>query len=183
MKELRIHGRGGQGSVTAAEILAVAAFRDGKFSQAFPAFGAERRGAPVMAFLRIGDEPIKIRSQVYEPDYVMVQDATLIGIVDFMRGLKEDGILIINTPKSPDELGLDGNFRVRTINATVIAKEIIGRPIVNTTMMGAFAAVTGEVSLNSVIDVVKERFSGEVGEKNARAIRRAYDLMAKGESS
>ena len=109
MKELRIHGRGGQGSVTAAELLAIAAFRDKKFSQAFPAFGAERRGAPVMAFLRVDDKPIKIRSKVYEPDYVVVQDATLIGVVDFMSGLKEDGILLINTPKSPDELGIDGH--------------------------------------------------------------------------
>ena len=183
MKELRIHGRGGQGSVTAAELLAIAAFRDRKFSQAFPAFGAERRGAPVMAFMRVDDKPIRIRSKVYEPDYVMVQDATLIGVVDFMSGLKEDGVLIINTPKSRDELGIDGNATIRTINATAIAKEIIGRPIVNTTMMGAFSAVTGAVSLHAVIHAVKDRFSGVAGENNARAIKQAYDLMTEEESS
>ncbi|OFV68440.1 MAG: pyruvate ferredoxin oxidoreductase, subunit gamma [Candidatus Syntrophoarchaeum caldarius] len=183
MKELRIHGRGGQGSVTAAELLAIAAFRDRKYSQAFPAFGAERRGAPVMAFLRIDDAPIRIKSQVYEPDYVMVQDASLIGVVDFMSGLKEGGILLINTPKSPEELGLDGNFTVRTINATAIAKEMIGRPIVNTTMMGAFAGVTGAVSLHAVIHAVKERFSGAAGENNVKAIKYAYDLKSREGSS
>jgi pyruvate ferredoxin oxidoreductase gamma subunit len=183
MKELRIHGRGGQGSVTAAELLAIAAFRDRKYSQAFPAFGAERRGAPVMAFVRVDDEPITIRSQVYEPDYVVVQDETLIGVVDFMSGLKEEGSIIVNTPKSPDELGLKGDFTVRTINAISIAKEMIGRPIVNTTMMGAFAAVTGAVSLHAVINAVKERFGGVAGDNNAKAIKRAYDIMIEGESS
>jgi len=183
MKELRIHGRGGQGSVTAAELLAIAAFRDRKYSQAFPAFGAERRGAPVMAFMRVDDEPIRIRSQVYEPDYVMVQDASLIGVVDFMSGLKDGGILLINTPKSPEELGLKGNFTLRTINATAIAKEMIGRPIVNTTMMGAFAGVTGAVSLHAVTHAVKDRFRGVAGDNNAKAIKKAYDIMIEGESS
>ena len=125
LKEIRLHGRGGQGSVTAAEIIAVAAFEDKRFSQAFPAFGVERRGAPVMAFARIADQPIRIRSQIYEPDYVIVQDVTLLDVVDVASGLKDSGKIIINTDRSPEALKLKTKAQVITIDATKIAMEIL----------------------------------------------------------
>ncbi|MDK2825545.1 pyruvate ferredoxin oxidoreductase, gamma subunit [Methanolobus vulcani] len=177
MKEIRIHGRGGQGSVTAAELLAVAAFADGKFSQAFPAFGVERRGAPVQAFTRINNEPIRLRSQIYEPDYVIVQDPTLLEVVDVASGLKEDGILIINSDFDADKFDLDTKAKIMTVNATKIALDIIGRPIVNTVLLGAFAGATGEIEPESIMEAVKERFPGKVGERNAEAIQEAYKMM------
>lgn len=178
MKEIRIHGRGGQGSVTAAELLAVAAFEDKRFSQAFPAFGVERRGAPVMAFARISDKPIRIRSQVYEPDYVVVQDVTLLEVVDVARGLKPDGKMMINTDKTADGLNLKTEAAVITIDATRIAMEILGRPIVNTTMLGAFCGATKEVSLESINLAISERFKGDLGRKNQAAIKAAYERVS-----
>jgi pyruvate ferredoxin oxidoreductase gamma subunit len=177
MKEIRIHGRGGQGSVTAAELLAGAAFEDGQFSQAFPAFGVERRGAPVQAFTRINDVPIRLRSQIYEPDYIIVQDPTLIEVVDVASGAKDDGIILINSDFAPEYFDLDTNARIMTVNATKVALDIIGRPIVNTVLLGAFAGATGEVRASSIVNAVKGRFSGKIGEKNAEAVQKAYDLM------
>lgn len=178
MKEIRIHGRGGQGSVTAAELLSIAAFTDGKFSQAFPAFGVERRGAPVQAFMRLDDAPIRVRSQIYEPDYVIVQDPTLLDVVNVTGGLKETGALIINTKESADAFkNLDTKAKIMTVDATKIAMDVIGVPIVNTILLGAFAAATGEVAVESIQEAVKERFAGKVGEKNAEAIRIAYDFV------
>ena len=177
MKEIRIHGRGGQGSVTAAELLAVAVFADGRFSQAFPAFGVERRGAPVQAFTRIGDEPIRLRSQVYEPDYVIVQDATLLEVVDVAGGIKDEGIILINTEFSPDKLELDTKAKIMTVDATKVALDIRGRPSVNTVLLGAFAGATGEVRPESIENAVKKRFPGKVGEKNAEAIQKAYEII------
>jgi pyruvate ferredoxin oxidoreductase gamma subunit len=178
MKEIRIHGRGGQGSVTAAELLAVAAFDDGKYSQAFPAFGVERRGAPVTAFVRLNDKPIRLRSQIYEPDYVIVQDATLVDVVNVAAGAKPDGIILINTEKSPAYFKLDTHASIKTLDATKLAMDIIGKPIVNTTLAGAFAGVSGLINPESIKNAVMERFPGKVGEKNAKAIKAAYDLMA-----
>ncbi len=177
MKEIRIHGRGGQGSVTAAELLAVAAFADGKFSQAFPAFGVERRGAPVQAFTRISDTPIRLRSQIYEPDCVIVQDPTLIEVVDVANGLKEDGMIIINSDFDPSKFELNTKAKVVTVNATKVALDIIGRPIVNTVLLGAFAGATGIIRPESIKKAVKERFPGKVGDRNAEAIQQAYDMM------
>ncbi len=175
MKEIRLHGRGGQGSVTAAELIAVAAFEDKRFSQAFPAFGVERRGAPVMAFARIADRPIRIRSQIYEPDYVVVQDVTLLDVVDVAGGLKADGKIIINTDKPKEKLNLNTKAEIITIDATKIAMEVLGRPIVNTTMLGAFCGATKEVSLESLNKAISERFKGELGRKNLAAIKTAYE--------
>ena len=141
MKELRIHGRGGQGSVTAAELIATAAFTAGVFSQAFPAFGVERRGAPVQAFVRFSDEKIRLRIQVYEPDYVIVQDSTLIRDVNVFSGMKDGGIVLINTEKK-GEYNVPAGIKVIAFDATKIAIEEIGLPITNTTLMGAFAAAT-----------------------------------------
>jgi pyruvate ferredoxin oxidoreductase gamma subunit len=177
MKEIRIHGRGGQGSVTAAELLAVAAFEDGKYSQAFPAFGVERRGAPVMAFVRLDDKPIRLRSQIYEPDYVIVQDATLVDVVDVARGTKPEGFIIINTEKSPEHFKMGTKSSIKTLDATKLAMDFIGKPIVNTTLIGAFAGVSGLIKPESIKNAVMERFPGKIGEKNCAAIQAAYDMM------
>ena len=177
MKEIRIHGRGGQGSVVTAEILAIAAFEDGKFSQAFPYLGGggDRRGAPVQAFLRIADRPIRLRSKVHDPDFVLVQDPTLVKEVEVTRGLRPEGLLIINSEKDPQELGLPSGIRALSVPATRIALEEIGRPIMNTALMGAFSAITGEVSLPAVLRAIRSKFPGEVGEKNARAAQHMYE--------
>jgi pyruvate ferredoxin oxidoreductase gamma subunit len=183
LKEIRIHGRGGQGVVTAAELLAVAAFEDGKYAQAFPSFGSERMGAPVQSFVRIADHKVTGRSQIYEPDYLIIQDNTLIGAIDVLKGLKPNGMVLVDTEKAPEELGLKTTAEVRTIPATRIALEIIGRAVQNTTLMGAFSGITGLISVKAIIKSVKERFPGEVGEKNARAIQKAYDLMSRQETA
>ncbi|MDP6380916.1 MAG: pyruvate ferredoxin oxidoreductase subunit gamma [Phycisphaerae bacterium] len=177
MKEIRIHGRGGQGSVTAAELLAVAAFTDGKISQAFPAFGSERMGAPVQAFCRISDKKIRTRTQIHHPNYVIVQDASLLKDVDVFEGLKADGMAIINTDKTPEELGVPAGVNVKTIAATAIARDVIGRPIPNTVLVGAFAGFTGEITVDAIKESVKHRFAGKVGDLNADAIQKAYDLV------
>jgi pyruvate ferredoxin oxidoreductase gamma subunit len=175
LRELRIHGRGGQGSVTAAELIAVAAFESGVYSQAFPAFGVERRGAPVQAFVRFSDSKIRLRSQVYEPDYVIVQDSTLIKDVNVFQGLKEDGIAIINTEGTPESV--PAGVRVLTIDATSIALEVLGVPITNTTLMGAFAAATGEIEFGALEKALRQRFAGSLADKNVKAARRAYDAI------
>ncbi len=178
MKEIRLHGRGGQGSVTAAEIIAVAAFEDKRFSQAFPAFGVERRGAPVMAFARIADKTIRIRSQIYEPDYVIVQDVSLLDVVDVAGGLKATGKIIINTDRPKETLKLNTKAEVITIDATKIAMDILKRPIVNTTMLGAFCGASKEVSLESLNKAISERFKGDLGKKNLLAIKTAYERVS-----
>ncbi len=179
VKEIRFHGRGGQGAVTAAEMIAIAAFEDGRFSQAFPAFGVERRGAPVMAFARINDKPIRMRSQIYEPDYVIVQDVTLLDVVDVASGLKPNGKIIINTDKDATAIDLKTNAEVVTIDATRIAIEALGRPIVNTTMLGAFCGATGEVRLECLEKALMAKFSGSLAEKNLTAIKTAYERVVK----
>ncbi|MCL2115309.1 MAG: pyruvate synthase subunit PorC [Methanobrevibacter sp.] len=173
MIEIRFHGRGGQGAVTAAEILAKAAFEDGKYSQAFPFFGVERRGAPVMAFTRIDDKPIKVRYQVQSPDYVVVLDDGLLEVVDVFSGIKETGKVIINTNK---EVGTDKK-EVYAIDATGIALENLGVPIVNTVMLGSFSKKSGEVSLDSILKVIGETFPGKIGEKNSKAATIAYEQI------
>jgi pyruvate ferredoxin oxidoreductase gamma subunit len=176
MMEIRFHGRGGQGAVTAAEILAKAAFEDGKYCQAFPFFGVERRGAPVMAFTRINDKPIRRRYQVYNPDYVVVLDDGLLDVVDVLLGLKEDGKLILNTKNNVE---LNKDIDTYAIDATGMALDMLGVPIVNTVMLGAFAGATGETSLDSIIKIIKETFPGKMGEKNSDAAKMAYDEIVK----
>ena len=182
LKEIRIHGRGGQGGVTAAELLARAAFKEGKWVQAIPFFGAERRGAPVKAFARLSDEPILVRSQVYNPDYVVVLDSGLLDLVDVTEGLKKDGLVIVNTRKKPEELDIK-HTRMATVDATGIALElellVAGLPVLNTTMLGAFARATEEVKLESVIEAIKETWSGAAGEKNAKGAELAYERLVK----
>jgi 2-oxoisovalerate ferredoxin oxidoreductase gamma subunit len=178
MIEIRFHGRGGQGAVTAANILASAAFKEGKYVQAFPFFGVERRGAPVTAFTRIDDKPIRIKTQIYEPDVVVVLDPSLLDTVDVTAGLKDGGIVIINTEKSKDEI-LEKlkkkPGKLALVDATTIALEILGLPITNTAILGEVAKATGLVKLESVQEAIKETFSGALGEKNAKAAEEAFN--------
>jgi len=180
VRELRIHGRGGQGSVTAAELIAVAAFKSGVQTQAFPAFGVERRGAPVQAFVRFSDEKIRLRSQIYHPNYVIVQDSSLIADIDVFAGLQEGGIALINTEKAIQRAVPEG-VKVVSVDATKIALEELGLPIVNTTLLGAFAAVSGEITLEALSEALSERFAdSSLAEKNIKAATIAYNML-KGE--
>jgi len=176
MIEIRFHGRGGQGAVTAAEILAKAAFEDGKYSQAFPFFGVERRGAPVMAFTRIDDKPIQIRYQVQNPDYVVVLDDGLLDVVDVFSGIKEDSKVVINTNKK-DKIDKTKCKETYDIDATGIALENLGVPIVNTVMLGSFAKKSGEVTLDSIIKVINETFPQKLAEKNSKAATIAFEQI------
>lgn len=175
LTEIRWHGRGGQGAVASAEMLAMAAIAEGKAAQSFPSFGPERRGAPVMAFTRVGDEFITLRTGITEPDIVVVLDPTVMGAVDVSSGLKEDGLIIANTSKSKEELVEKYNLknRVAIVNANRIAMDEIGRPITNTTMMGALIKATGLVEIDSLAKEIEHRFPG-IAEKNINAMRRAY---------
>jgi pyruvate ferredoxin oxidoreductase gamma subunit len=178
--QIRIHGRGGQGVVTAAEILSVAAFAEGRHSQAFPSFGSERTGAPVVSYCRIDDRPIRTREPVMEPDALIVQDVTLLHQVDLFAGLSPEGYILVNTSQSFQELGLDQfakRFhaeRLLTCPATEFALEQLGRPLPNAALLGGFAALTGRVSLKAIEAAVRERFAGAVGERNAAAAAAAY---------
>ena len=180
MKEIRLHGRGGQGVVTAAELVAHAAFADGRYAQAFPAFGSERMGAPVQSFVRISDNPIRARNQVHNPDYLIIQDPTLIGTVDVTKGLKPDGLMIVDTEKKPEDLGIKIDGKILTIPASKIALEIIGRPIQNTTLLGYFAAVTGLISFDGVKKAIEERFPGMIGKKNVASAEKAFGMVKEG---
>ena len=183
MFQVRIHGRGGQGVVTAAEMLSIAAFAQGRHAQAFPTFGSERTGAPVISFCRIDDEPIRVREPIAEPDALIVQDPTLIHQVDLFAGLADDGYVLLNSSRSFEELGLEDVAaklrpeRRMTLPATEIAREEIGRPLPNAVLLGGFAALSGIVSIDSVADAIKKKFGGSVAEKNARAARRAYEQV------
>ncbi len=174
MQEIRFHGRGGQGAVTAAMILAVGAFKDGKYTQAFPKFGVERRGAPVEAFTRISDSFIRRKSQVYEPDCIVVLDSTLFHAVDVLSGLRKGGMVVVNTNRKPEELGLKG-LDARTLDVSKLAIEVLGRDIVNTAMLGAFAGYTGLVSLEGLFKGVEEHFSGSLAEKNKKLLEQVYN--------
>lgn len=174
MIELRLHGRGGQGAVTSAELLALATISEGKYGQAFPSFGPERRGAPVVAFFRTDDEQIKIRTEITNPDLVLVLDPSILRIVKVTAGLKDDGILIANTKYSADEirkeLGL--TCKLAVVNATKIAYGELGIPVTNTTMLGALLKAKPIVDPDSLIGPLQERF-GRIAEKNINAFKRA----------
>jgi pyruvate ferredoxin oxidoreductase gamma subunit len=176
MKEIRIHGRGGQGSLVLAQFMAIAALEDGMYGQAFPFLGGggERRGKPIMAFCRLSDRPIRLRSRVNEPDYVIVQDATILRELDVVEGLKDGGMILVNTERDVAELGLKGSFRLFTFSADEIARRILGKPIMNTALLGAFAALTKELTLDATLRAVRSRFPGELGEKNAQVVQESY---------
>ena len=181
MFEVRIHGRGGQGVVTAAELLSIAAFDEGRHAQAFPSFGSERTGAPVVSFCRISDKPIRTREPVAEPDALIVQDPTLLHQVDLFAGLGRDGYALINTGRGIEALGL-GEFakafqsgRLLVVPATALAREHLGRPMPNAALLGGFAAMTGRLGLDSVSAAIRERFAGASGEGNVAAARACFD--------
>jgi pyruvate ferredoxin oxidoreductase gamma subunit len=176
MVEIRWHGRGGQGAVTSAEMLALAAISEGKFAQAFPSFGPERRGAPVQAFVRVGaTQPIRVRSSITDPDVVVVLDPGLLKIVDVTSGLRTGGIVIINTVKSIQQIREEFKIKARiaTVRATKIAQEVLGVPITNTTMIGAVIKSSNVVKVESVFEPLRERF-GRLGDRNIEAMKRAY---------
>jgi pyruvate ferredoxin oxidoreductase gamma subunit len=178
MLEIRWHGRGGQGAVTSVELLALSAIEEGKYAQGFPSFGPERRGAPVTAFNRVDDKRIKIRSGIYHPDVVVVLDESLVALVDVAEGLKPEGILLVNTTKSLEDLKKNIRYegKIATCDATGIAWKELGVPITNTTMLGALVKVTGIVKLESLENPIKARF-GRIASKNMAAAQSAYDQV------
>jgi pyruvate ferredoxin oxidoreductase gamma subunit len=179
MKEISIHGRGGQGSLVLAQFMAIAALEDGKYGQAFPFLGGggERRGKAIMAFCRLSDAPIRLRSRVDQADYSILQDVTILKEVDVTEGLKPGGMILVNTDRNALDLPINGNFKVFTFSAEDLAREILGRPIMNTALLGAFAAMTGELSLNASLKAVKSKFPGTLGEKNAQVVARSYEML------
>lgn len=177
MIEIRIHGRGGQGIVTSGELIGFAAFSDGKYSQAMPAFGSERTGSPVVTYVRINDKPIRVRTPIYNPDYIIVQDATLLDTVPVLDGLKPGGLVIVNTKKTPGELGLNVNSQVKTVPATDLAIETLGMPIVNTIILGVFAAASGQISIEGIRKAIEHRFPVELAKKNLAAAQKGFDFI------
>lgn len=179
MFQVRIHGRGGQGVVTAAELVAQAAFDEGRHAQAFPSFGSERTGAPVVAFARISDEEIRVREPIMTPDAIIVQDETLLGAIDVFNGLQPSGFVLINSTKTLAELGLKEAplDRFMTVPATQLALEHLGRPVPNAVLLGAFAALTKAISIDSVNRAINDRFSAKLAAGNCAAASAAYEFV------
>ena len=183
MFQVRIHGRGGQGVVTAAELLSVAAFREGRHAQAFPSFGSERTGAPVVAFCRLDNRPIRLREPILAPDALIIQDPTLLHQVDVFGGLRKDGYILINTSRSFEDLGLGeyaAGFRAErlcTVPATEFALKHVGRPLPNAALLGGFAALTQQISLESVNAAIREKFPAKVAEPNVAAATEAFAFV------
>jgi pyruvate ferredoxin oxidoreductase gamma subunit len=183
MFQVRIHGRGGQGVVTAAELLSVAAFEEGRCAQAFPSFGSERTGAPVVSFCRIADGRIRTREPILEPDALLVQDATLLHQVDVFSGLRPDGYALLNSSRTFEQLELAELFlrfrreRLASIPATELALAHTGRPVPNAVLLGGFAAASGVVSLSSVLAAIDRRFGGAVARANSDAASEAYRMV------
>jgi pyruvate ferredoxin oxidoreductase gamma subunit len=179
MKEIRIHARAGQGAITTASLLGYAYFLEGKFPYAFPHFGAARMGAPMNAFLRLDTKPVRLRSQVYEPDYVIIVDATLMRGFNCLSGLKENGIAIVNAKEVRELPKIKASQKMILVPANDIALRTIGRPLANTTLIGAFAAATGELKLETLLKVAKERFTGKSAEGNIQAITEGHAYIQK----
>ncbi|WP_298832695.1 2-oxoacid:acceptor oxidoreductase family protein [uncultured Piscinibacter sp.] len=185
MFQIRIHGRGGQGVVTGAEMLSIAAFEQGRDAQAFPSFGSERTGAPVVAFCRIADREIRLREPVMAPDALIIQDPTLLHQVDVFQGLKPDGYVLINSMRSFDELGV-GDFvrrfrreRLANVPASEIAQRHVGRPLPNAALLGGFAAISGLITLDAVAHAIRDKFAGKVAEGNVAAAAEAFEYVRK----
>lgn len=184
MLQVRIHGRGGQGVVTATELLSVAAFDEGRHAQAFPSFGSERTGAPVVAFCRIDDQPIRLREPIMQPDVIIIQDPTLLHQVNVFQGLTREGYILINSSRSFAELGL-ADFvaewhpeRLCTVPATELAMKHVGRPVPNAALLGGFAALSGLISLEAVCKAIQEKFPARIASGNIEAAKAAYDFVA-----
>ena len=184
MKEICIYGRGGQGSLVLAQFMAIAALEDNKYGQAFPFLGGggERRGKPIMAFCRLDNTPIRLRSRVSQADYLIVQDATIFKDEPVLDKVKPGGIVLVNTERKPEELGIAKDVCVHTVQAEKLAREILGRPIMNTALLGAFAAVTNELSLEATLKAVRKKFPGELGENNAWVVEKTYKALVGGHS-
>jgi pyruvate ferredoxin oxidoreductase gamma subunit len=179
MKEIRIHARAGQGAITTAALLGYAYFLKGMYPYAFPHFGAARMGAPMNAFVRVDAKPVRLRSQVYEPDYVLVVDATLMRGFNCFSGLKEDGIAIINDKEGAQIPKVKAKQKIFLVPATDIALKTIGRPLGNTALIGAFAAATGEIDLDTLIEAIQKRFTGKAQEGNIQAVKEGYTYIKK----
>ena len=183
MVEIRIHGRGGQGVVTASDLVAMAAFHEGHHAQAFPSFGSERTGAPVDSYCRVEDREIRSREPVLEPDIIIVQDPTLLTVMDVFSGLKPGGYALINSSKTLEELELEDVLKktdadhLVTVPASELAREHLGRPLPNAALLGAMSALTGLVDIASVEGAIKQRFHGRLGDSNSAAARAAYDYV------
>jgi pyruvate ferredoxin oxidoreductase gamma subunit len=185
MFQVRIHGRGGQGVVSGAEMLSVAAFVEGRHAQAFPSFGSERMGAPVTAFCRIDDREIRLREPVLEPDALIIQDPTLLHQVDLFNGLAASGYVLLNSTRSLTDLGLFDlagdarGYRFTLLPATELALKHVGRAVPNVPLLGAFAAATGQLQLDSVIAAIRAKFPSAIAEKNVAAARAAFAIVHK----
>ncbi len=181
MFQVRIHGRGGQGVVTGAEMLSIAAFRGGKHAQAFPSFGSERTGAPVVAFCRMDDKEIRLREPIMEPDALIIQDPTLLNQVEVLSGLKKDGYILINTRHTFEQMGLGDYVKdfnpahLLTVGATELAVKHVGRAVPNVPLLGAFAALSGLITLAAVESAIEQKFAGAVARGNVAAAREAYE--------
>ena len=183
MFQIRIHGRGGQGVVTATEMLSVAAFEEGRHAQAFPSFGSERTGAPVVAFCRISDREIRVREPIMEPDAIIIQDPTLLHQINVFSGLKPDGYVLLNSAHAISSLGIDEFIKdldpghLFTLPATELGLKNVGRPIPNVPLLAGFAALSGLIKLESVVKAINQRFAGKVAEGNIAAATEAYQLV------
>lgn len=179
MREIRIHARAGQGAITTASLLGYAYFLKGMYPYAFPNFGAARMGAPMNAFVRVDSEPVRIRSQIYEPDFVLIVDPTLMRGYNCFSGLKDKGVAIISGKEEVEIPKLKAGQKAFLVPANDIALKTIGRPLGNTALIGAFAAATGELELNTLLEVVKKKFSGKAQEGNIQAIQQGYEFIKK----
>jgi pyruvate ferredoxin oxidoreductase gamma subunit len=179
MFSVRIHGRGGQGVVTAAELLSVAVHASGRYAQAFPSFGSERTGAPVVAYCRVDDQPIRLREPVLHPDGLIVQDATLLHQIDVFAGLADDGYVLLNSSSPIAELNVPTQ-RYAAVPATELARTHLGRPVPNIALLGGFAALTGLVPIEAVVDAIRNRFTGQLADGNVAAARAAYEMVFEG---
>ena len=183
MFQTRIHGRGGQGVVTAAELLSVAAFIEGSHAQAFPSFGSERTGAPVVSYCRIDDKEIRTREPILEPDAIIIQDPTLFSSLDVFQGLKSDGYVLVNSKKNLEELGVADAVKeipdkhAYCVPATEIAMKHMGRPMPNAVLLGGFAAMSGQLAFKSVEKAIQSKFSGKIGDGNIAAALAAFDII------
>ena len=177
MREIRIHARAGQGAITTAALLGDAYFLKGVYPYAFPNFGAARMGAPMNAFVRVDTRPVRLRSQINEPDYIIVVDATLMRGFNCLSGLKDNGIVLINQRQGMESPKVNARQKLYLVPANEIALKTIGRPLGNTALLGAYAAATGDISLDNLIDAVKQRFSGKIQDANIEAVRQGYDFI------
>lgn len=175
MIEIRFHGRGGQGAVTASRIIAIAAYEEGQYCQAIPMYGTERRGAPLTAFVRIDNQRVRERELVHNPDISVVLDPLIAKQQAVVENLKAGGLVLLNTHENPEDVTLGGDFKIATVDATTIALETLGRPITNTAILGAFSKVTGIVKVESIEKAIKKNFPGRLGEMNIAAVKRSYD--------